>query len=184
MRGLGQALVGTGTMGGLVERAATIQGTSGADLLVEDIYGGDCASIGLPGHVVASCLGKAKSTAGESADLAKSLLGFFAINTAQLTNLHASMHGCRTALIVGAVDDVGVAECMQRVLHILARGRRPLRAVFFRNARYLSCLGALLRREHLVKQFGSRPRDTATVADGLDDETYTKLRLSPRGTVG
>jgi pantothenate kinase len=183
---LGKLLVSEPSVAGMVSKSQELSRPSSVDLLVEDIYGGDCLSIGLPGSIIASCLGKADSSAVNSPDLSKSLLDMISINTAQLTSLHARIHKCKTALIVGPIcEQPEVAECIQRVLHILG-SRSPagvLRAVFFRQSNYLGCLGAMLRRETLVRQLSfSRAADvainTATVEDGVHDETYTKLRIS------
>ncbi len=180
---------------------AAMKCSSSIDLLVEDIYGGDCASIGLPGTVIASCLGKAggrKENPPE--EVAKSLMDMVTMNTAQLTNLHARLHGCRMALVVGAIaetqeEHMVLGECMQRVLNILGSNQPggPLTAIFFERRKFLGCLGALLRREQLLSRLAngsespstviarsSTPINTATMVDYVIDETCTKLRLSPR----
>jgi pantothenate kinase len=182
---LGESLINRGSLTEIVGEALGLEGTSSADLLVEDIYGGDCESIGLPGSIIASCFGKVGSRELPKSDIAKSLLDLMCINTAQLTKLHAKLNGCRTAIIVGSIgESLQVAECIQRVLNILSvRDGSPLSAVFFKHTRYLGCLGALLRREMLVRglsgnQLSSIPVDTATVEDSVDDETCTKLRIS------
>lgn len=171
---------------------------SRCDLLVEDIYGGDCTSIGLAGSVIASCLGKGGRTELTRPEIAKSVVDMATMNTAQLTNLHAKLHACKMALVVGAIgesesEQIVVSECMQRVLNILG-GENVLPAVFFKKSRYLGCLGALLRREQLLMRLSSgsespstlmartsTPINTATMVDYVIDETVTKLRLSPRG---
>jgi type II pantothenate kinase len=178
---LGNALVARDSVEGITQRATALEEHSVTDLLVEDIYGGDCDSIGLPGSIIASCLGKASAESTDSADLAKSLTDLMSINTAQLANLHARLHKCKTAVVVGALTEE-MCECMQRVLHILSKNSSEvLKAVFFKDSKYLGCLGALLRRERLISELSGRNTDvvvsTATVADGLDDETYTKLRI-------
>ena len=182
---LGLNLVNEASVSGMVSKARELTRPSNCDLLVEDIYGGDCSSIGLPGSIIASCLGKADDSSINSPALAKSLLDMMTINTAQLANLHARIHNCKSAIVVGPLcEELEVSECMQRVLYILAGKDKAsaLRAVFFRNSKYLGCLGAMLRREMLVQQLRVRgddiPIDTATVEDGLHDETYTKLRVS------
>jgi pantothenate kinase len=183
---LGKSLVSETSVRGMVNKAQQATRPSSVDLLVEDIYGGDCASIGLPGSIIASCLGKAdEGSRDNTCDLSKSLLDMMSINTAQLTNLHAKIHKCTTALVIGPIfEEPEVSECMQRVLYILAGKEKTdvLKAVFFTNSKYLGCLGAMLRRETLVRQLSVRgsniPIDTATVEDGVHDETYTKLRIS------
>lgn len=182
---LGKTLLQESSIRKMIDIGKTSGTASKVDLLVEDIYGGDCDSIGLAGSIIASCLGKATGDSVSSpADVAKSLLDMICMNTAQLTNLHAKVHKCRTALIVGSLADEPVlAECTQRVLHILAgKSDDGLKAVFLKQSKYLGCLGALLRRESLVQGLGSKvwdvPINTATVEDGVHDETYTKLRIS------
>ena len=193
---LGKSLVGVSSVPELVKMAAPLDVPSRVDLLVEDIYGGDCSSIGLPGSIIASCFGKStdKSSSDDVAknmcDISKSLIDFMCINTAQLANLHAQMNGCKRALIVGAIgsrDQVEVTECIQRVLNILAKSggqNEPLEAIFFNQAKYLGCLGALLRRESLALGLRGLAIDTATLIDGVNEETYTKLRvLTPPRTL-
>ena len=192
---LGKSLASARSMAQLSQRASCLSTASRADLLVEDIYGGDCSSIGLPGSIIASSLGKATSELSESPDLAKSLIDLMCINTAQLAKLHAELNGCALVVIVGAIgsleEQLEISECIQRVLNILtSTSSTPLTAVFFSQAKYLGCLGALLRRESLVKGLRGKdytPIDTATLNDGVDEETYTKLRVStppPRRTPG
>lgn len=164
----------------LLKLGLSVEGPSKSDLLVEDIYGGDCSSIGLPGSIIASCFGKTDIHTNMS-DLAKSAIDLMCINTAQLTNLHAQLNGCRSAVIVGAIGNVEheleITECIQRVLNILSgSSSTPLGAIFFNQAKYLGCLGALLRRESLIDSL-SVPVDSATMVDGVDEETYTKLRV-------
>lgn len=178
---LGKSLVGKSSLSSMLQAARALEKPSSADLLVEDIYGGDCVSIGLPGSIIASCLGKAHQDARDSPDLSKSLLDMICINTAQLAYLHAGLHKCRTVLIVGSVGEEPVlSECIQRVLHILSgQKHEPLRAIFLKQSRHLGSLGALLRRETLLRELSvpNVPMNTATVADGVHDETYTKLRV-------
>lgn len=180
---LGRRLLDTASVSEIVSDALKLEHASKADLLVEDIYGGDCDSIGLPGSIIASCFGKANNASCDSPDIAKSLIDLMCINTAQLASLHARLNRCATVVIVGSIgDSLEVAECIQRVLNVLPpKDSPPIRAVFFKHSRYLGCLGALLRRERLAKAFSAKlsnvPLDTATVADGVDDETYTKLRV-------
>ena len=188
INGLSKNLTGTSCLSASVTLAQKLEHPSEADLLVSDIYGGDCDSIGLAGNIIASCFGKANNGEVDSPDLAKSLLDLLCINTAQLTNLHASLNGCKTAVIVGSIgDSAELAECIQRVLWILNKNNEPLKAVFLQRSRYLGCLGALLRREELVaglsEKFHDIPVNTATVADGVDDETYTHLRVTTPPTV-
>lgn len=156
------------------------------DLLVEDIYGGDCVSIGLPGSIIASCFGKADETSSEHSkpDLAKSLIDLICINTAQLAHLHAQLNNCTTALIVGSVggsdEQLAVSECIQRVFNILNKSSAgvsaPIRPIFFCQSKYLASLGAMLLGEQ--KSGSSEPKDTATISDLVTDETYTKLRVA------
>lgn len=183
---LGKTLVHESSIAKMIEIGKASGKTSRVDLLVEDIYGGDCSSIGLAGSIIASSLGKASSDSlSGPSDISKSLLDMMCMNTAQLANLHARVHKCKNVLIVGSLaDEPLLAECTQRVLHILA-GKSDedfLRAVFIKQSKYLGCLGALLRRESLVQGLGSKvcdvPINTATVQDGVHDETYTKLRIS------
>ena len=179
---LSKSLAGCESLAACVALARKLVHPSEADLLVSDIYGGDCDSIGLPGNIIASCFGKANNARIPAPDMAKSLLDLICINTAQLTNLHASLHGCKQAVIVGSIGEVPeLTECIQRVLAILSKGKDTLRAVYLEQSRYLGCLGALLRREKLVaglsETFIDVPVSTATVADGFADETYTHLRV-------
>ena len=182
---LGESLIGCSSLAGIVDQSLSLVNHSAADLLVEDIYGGDCESIGLPGSIIASCFGKATRTMPieHPVDIAKSVVDLMCINTAQLTHLHAALNKCKSALIVGNIgEEPEAAECIQRVLNIRTPpGQTPLTAVFFKQSRFLGCLGALLRRERLVRGLSAKqsnvPVDTATVADGVDDETYTKLRV-------
>lgn len=186
--GIGQAILGGEKS--VIDYAIDSPSPSPFDLLVEDIYGGDCDSIGLPGNVIASCLGKAGNTGFQASAFAKSILDMTTMNTAQLTNLHAQLHGCRMAIVVGAIGDTPenqsvVAECTQRVLNIVGmkNPNGPIRAVFFQKSRFLGCLGALLRREHLLSDLigpSTVRMNTATMVDYVIDETCTKLRLSPR----
>jgi pantothenate kinase len=176
-------LTGADSILGSAELARKLDNPSAADLLVSDIYGGDCESIGLPGNIIASCFGKANVGEVDSQDIAKSLLDLISINTAQLANLHASLNGCRTAVIVGSIGDCPeVSECIQRVLMILSKNKDTLKAIFFDKSRYLGCLGALLRREKLVSGLSEKYRDlpvnTVTMEEGVDDETYTHLRVT------
>jgi pantothenate kinase len=186
--GLGQALAPapssvTVSVTSVLSQSQMIQGHHcRTDLLVEDIYGGDCDSIGLPGSIIASCFGKADefSTKDCSADLAKSLIDLICINTAQLTHLHAQLNGCTTAVIVGSIggseEHLLVSECIQRVLNILNKSTsKPIHAVFLKQSKFLGCLGAMLIGD---KHSRKTPCDTATISDLVVDETYTKLRVS------
>jgi type II pantothenate kinase len=156
------------------------------DLLVEDIYGGDCDSIGLPGSIIASSFGKAgsDSTSEYPYDMSKSLVDLAAINTAQLANLHAQLNGCKSAIIVGSIGGsnelLPISECIQRVLNIVNRSRREttgLEAIFLKQSKFLGCLGALLQRPQDTAYDLSTPNDTATIRDFVNDETCTKLRI-------
>jgi type II pantothenate kinase len=154
---------------------------SSTDLLVEDIYGGDCDSIGLPGSIIASSFGKAGLNSAKDlpAETAKSLIDIVTINTAQLTSLHAQLNGCTSAIIVGSISGsdefLPISECIQRVLNILNRSGQGIDAIYLKQSKFLGCLGALLQRPD--KGDGTTPRDTATIQDFVDDETYTKLRI-------
>jgi len=183
--GLGSALVESGgSVSSVLSESRKIQNDHcRTDLLVEDIYGGDCVSIGLPGSIIASCFGKTDecSPADAQPDLAKSLIDLICINTAQLTHLHAQLNNCSTAVIVGSVggseEHLVISECIQRVLNILNKSSSsPVDAIFLKQSKFLGCLGALLIGE---KQTGAvQPHDTATISDLVVDETYTKLRVA------
>ena len=182
--GLGSALTNSSTVTSVLAQSREIKTDHcRTDLLVEDIYGGDCASIGLPGSIIASCFGKADdlSPADAQSDLAKSLIDLICINTAQLTHLHAQLNHCSTAVIVGSVggstEHLVISECIQRVLNILNKSSQtPVNAVFLKQSKFLGCLGAMLIGEN--KAGSLEPQDTATISDLVVDETYTKLRVA------
>jgi len=71
------------------------------DMLVKDIYGGDCTALGLPGDLIASSFGKTAHTIRESieeADLARSLLFAISNDIGQIASLYSMLHNLKKAL--------------------------------------------------------------------------------------
>lgn len=85
-------------------RKAFEEGRSEAvDLLVNDIYGQNCDTIGLPGKIIASSLGKlAKSNEShfEVSDVARALTIALAINIANILGLLLTSQESQTAVLV------------------------------------------------------------------------------------
>lgn len=76
------------------------ESTVSCDLLVSDIYGKSCGSLGLPSELLASCTGKASRDTSLGA-VCMSLLLSFAVNVAQLGLLHAIRYNCKHVVVVG-----------------------------------------------------------------------------------
>lgn len=76
------------------------------DLMVEDIYGTNSHNLGLPGDIVASSMGKlSKLTPTEmesvnEADVIRSIINTFAINTANLTALYMKKTNMEEAIVL------------------------------------------------------------------------------------
>jgi len=75
------------------------------DMTVGDIYGGNCADLGLPDTLLASSMGKAQyikeTDKIKPRDLAKSIIVMFAINIGMMTNLVADSVDLKTVIIQG-----------------------------------------------------------------------------------
>ena len=157
------------------------------DLLVSDIYGseGAPASVGLPGYAIASVFGKAETKSGSACSGStslKSLANLFAMNTAQLSYLHASLAGCSSVVFafVEPLADQLLPVLVHRFLHFWSKG--SVSTVFLAHADLLACAGALATREAMLENLtpGRLPeaRDTITFEEHRYDETYTSLLLS------
>ena len=154
------------------------------DLLVSDIYGSDGAppSVGLPGYAIASVFGKAENKQSSGDESLKSLANMFAMNTAQLSYLHASLAGC-TCVVFAFIEPLAnqlLPVLVHRFLHFWSKG--TISTVFLAHADLLACAGALATREALLESLtpGRVPeaRDTTTFEEHRYDETYTSLLLS------
>ena len=75
------------------------------DMTVGDIYGGNCADLGLPEELLASSLGKAQYIKDTEKirprDLAKSIIVMFAINIGMMTNLVTDSVDLKTVIVQG-----------------------------------------------------------------------------------
>uniref|UniRef100_A0A8C5J5Z8 4'-phosphopantetheine phosphatase n=1 Tax=Junco hyemalis TaxID=40217 RepID=A0A8C5J5Z8_JUNHY len=91
--GLGALLTKTKKFDELLQLASKGQHTN-VDMLVKDVYGGACQTLGLSGNLIASSFGKSTTADKEFSkeDMAKSLLHMISNDIGQLACLHAKLH--------------------------------------------------------------------------------------------
>jgi len=124
------------------------------DTLVSDIYGGDCASLGLPADVIASSFGKAgfvSLSPGQSwtdvyrpEDMAKSLMTMICVNIAQIAYMCAEQHKCTRVFFTGGFvhDNPAAWEFLSFGVKFWSGGTGE--ALFLKHDGYLGALGCLI----------------------------------------
>uniref|UniRef100_A0A0P6CRZ5 4'-phosphopantetheine phosphatase n=2 Tax=Daphnia magna TaxID=35525 RepID=A0A0P6CRZ5_9CRUS len=118
------------------------------DMLVKDIYGGDCTSLGLPGDLIASSFGKAAQAAPESiqeADIARSLLFAISNDIGQIASLYAMMHGLKKVYFGGYFlrNHPLSMHTVSFAINYWSRGQ--VQGLFLRHEGYLGAIGAFLK---------------------------------------
>lgn len=119
------------------------------DMLVKDIYGGDCTSLGLPGDLIASSFGRAATAAAnetiDEADLARSLLFAISNDIGQIASLYAMMHGLKKVYFGGYFlrNHPLSMHTVSFAINYWSRGQ--VQGLFLRHEGYLGAIGAFLK---------------------------------------
>jgi len=117
------------------------------DMLVKDIYGGDCTSLGLPGDLIASSFGKAAANSEpyDEADIARSLLFAISNDIGQIASLYAMMHGLKTVYFGGYFlrNHPLSMHTVSFAINYWSRGQ--VQGLFLRHEGYLGAIGAFLK---------------------------------------
>lgn len=121
-----------------------------ADMLVRDIYGGDCESLGLPGDLIASSFGKVCPKRGNEvqcseADVARSLLFTISNDIGQIACLYAMMHKLNKVYFGGYFlrNHPLSMHTISFAINFWSRGAVQTR--FLRHEGYLGAIGAFLK---------------------------------------
>ncbi|KAK3096188.1 hypothetical protein FSP39_024183 [Pinctada imbricata] len=160
---IGGTSTGGGTfwgLGSLLTKAETFDELLGlaekgdhrdVDMLVKDIYGGDYASIGLPGDIIASSFGKAARSpkvsekAFKEEDIARSLLLSISNDIGQIAYLQAKLHGLKK-IYFGGFFIRGHPITMHTITYAINYwSKGEIQPLFLRHEGYLGAIGAFLK---------------------------------------
>ncbi|XP_004705533.1 4'-phosphopantetheine phosphatase [Echinops telfairi] len=144
--GLGALLTKTKKFDELLQLASKGQHTN-VDMLVQDIYGGACQTLGLSGTLIASSFGKSATAEQEFSkeDMAKSLLHMISNDIGQLACLYAKLHHL-DRVYFGGFFIRGHPVTMRTItysINFFSKGE--VQALFLRHEGYLGAIGAFLR---------------------------------------
>ncbi|CAM9188230.1 unnamed protein product, partial [Lampetra fluviatilis] len=144
--GLGALLTKTMTFDELLQLSARGQHDA-VDMLVRDIYGGSCESLGLPGDLIASSFGRIPAPGQEFAkeDMAKSLLHMISNNIGQLASMYAHAHALRTVYFGGFFIREHPVTMHTISFGINYWSKGEVQALFLRHEGYLGAIGAFLK---------------------------------------
>ncbi|KAG8193734.1 hypothetical protein JTE90_005032 [Oedothorax gibbosus] len=126
----------------------------GVDMLVKDIYGGDCSGIALPRDLIACSFGKAIHSSkdedfnpGEFAeeDIARSLLFMISNDIGQLACLYAMMHNLGKVYFGGYFLRAHYLSMHTISYAINYWSKGKVQALFLRHEGYLTAIGAFLK---------------------------------------
>ncbi|GBM56020.1 Pantothenate kinase 4 [Araneus ventricosus] len=125
----------------------------GVDMLVKDIYGGDCSGMGLPGDLIACSFGKAIHSSkdkdfnpGQFAepDIARSLLFMISNDIGQIACLYAMMHNLGKVYFGGYFLRAHYLSMHTISFAINYWSKGKVQALFLRHEGYLAAIGAFL----------------------------------------
>uniref|UniRef100_A0A8C3PYJ7 4'-phosphopantetheine phosphatase n=1 Tax=Chrysolophus pictus TaxID=9089 RepID=A0A8C3PYJ7_CHRPC len=144
--GLGALLTKTKKFDELLQLASKGQHTN-VDMLVKDVYGGACQTLGLSGNLIASSFGKSTTADKEFSkeDMAKSLLHMISNDIGQLACLYAKLHNL-DKIYFGGFFIRGHPVTMRTItfsINFFSKGE--VQALFLRHEGYLGAIGAFLK---------------------------------------
>ncbi|POI32532.1 hypothetical protein CIB84_003715, partial [Bambusicola thoracicus] len=130
----------------LLQLASKGQHTN-VDMLVKDVYGGACQTLGLSGNLIASSFGKSTTADKEFSkeDMAKSLLHMISNDIGQLACLYAKLHNLNK-IYFGGFFIRGHPVTMRTItfsINFFSKGE--VQALFLRHEGYLGAIGAFLK---------------------------------------
>ncbi|XP_011879883.1 PREDICTED: pantothenate kinase 4 isoform X2 [Vollenhovia emeryi] len=117
------------------------------DMLVKDIYGGDCSSQGLPGELIASAFGKAmtsRQSKFSDADLARSLLFTISNDIGHIASLYATVYNVNKVYFGGYFLRNHPLSMHTISYSIKYWSHDKVTPLFLRHEGYLGAIGAYL----------------------------------------
>ncbi|KAK7602808.1 hypothetical protein V9T40_006782 [Parthenolecanium corni] len=120
------------------------------DLLVRDIYGGDCKVLGLPGDVIASSFGRVCQSRETNEnvtdeDVARSLLFVISNDIGQIASLYAMMNNLKKVYFGGYFLRNHPLSMHTISYSINYWSRGSVQSLFLRHEGYLGAIGAFLK---------------------------------------
>ncbi len=132
-----------------VENLSDIGDNKNVDLLVEDIYGGGCTDLNLPGYVIASTFGKIGNSSVKDLnhtkpeDIIKSLLYMISDNVCQIAYLSIKNDdSIKNVYFTGSFTNVGPVLWKKLSYGIEFWSKSKIQAKFLRHEGYFGAIGS------------------------------------------